>query len=100
MRMTGHKTRSVLDRYDIVRESDLIDAGLRLNALTGTIAPAPPVSGIKVSRKSRKIGAEGQNRTGDTVIFSHVLYQLSYLGTVGPQSRGRSRQHITQPPRG
>jgi hypothetical protein len=28
-------------------------------------------------------GAEGQNRTGDTVIFSHVLYQLSYLGTPG-----------------
>jgi hypothetical protein len=26
-------------------------------------------------------GAEGQNRTADTVIFSHVLYQLSYLGT-------------------
>jgi hypothetical protein len=25
-------------------------------------------------------GAESQNRTGDTVIFSHVLYQLSYLG--------------------
>jgi hypothetical protein len=25
--------------------------------------------------------AEGQNRTGDTMIFSHVLYQLSYLGT-------------------
>jgi hypothetical protein len=24
--------------------------------------------------------AESQNRTGDTVIFSHVLYQLSYLG--------------------
>src|SRR2546425_8731921 len=26
-------------------------------------------------------GAEGQNRTGDTTIFSRVLYQLSYLGT-------------------
>ena len=25
-------------------------------------------------------GAEGQNRTGDTSIFSAVLYQLSYLG--------------------
>ncbi len=25
-------------------------------------------------------GAEGQNRTADTMIFSHVLYQLSYLG--------------------
>ena len=26
-------------------------------------------------------GAEGRNRTTDTMIFSHVLYQLSYLGT-------------------
>ncbi len=25
--------------------------------------------------------AEGQNRTADTMIFSHVLYQLSYLGS-------------------
>ena len=25
-------------------------------------------------------GAEGQNRTADTMIFSHVLYRLSYLG--------------------
>jgi hypothetical protein len=28
-------------------------------------------------------GGEGRNRTVDTVIFSHVLYQLSYLATVG-----------------
>ena len=27
-----------------------------------------------------KSGAEGQNRTADTMIFSHVLYRLSYLG--------------------
>ena len=26
-------------------------------------------------------GAQGRNRTTDTVIFSHVLYQLSYLGS-------------------
>lgn len=26
------------------------------------------------------MNAESQNRTGDTMIFSHVLYQLSYLG--------------------
>ena len=25
-------------------------------------------------------GARGRNRTTETVIFSHVLYQLSYLG--------------------
>jgi hypothetical protein len=28
----------------------------------------------------RLSGAQGRNRTTDTVIFSHVLYQLSYLG--------------------
>jgi hypothetical protein len=32
-------------------------------------------------------GAQGRNRTTDTVIFSHVLYQLSYLGAV-PDGRG------------
>ena len=25
-------------------------------------------------------GASGRNRTNDTVIFSHMLYQLSYRG--------------------
>ena len=28
----------------------------------------------------KRAGAQGRNRTTDTVIFSHVLYQLSYLG--------------------
>ena len=28
----------------------------------------------------KRDGAQGRNRTTDTVIFSHVLYQLSYLG--------------------
>jgi hypothetical protein len=26
------------------------------------------------------LGAEGRNRTTDTMIFSHLLYRLSYLG--------------------
>ena len=35
----------------------------------------------RFSAKSLKgNGAQGRNRTTDTVIFSHVLYQLSYLG--------------------
>jgi hypothetical protein len=33
--------------------------------------------------EQKQTGAEGRDRTGDTVIFSHVLYQLSYLGTAG-----------------
>ena len=30
--------------------------------------------------RQKDFGAQGRNRTSDTVIFSHVLYQLSYLG--------------------
>jgi len=39
------------------------------------------------------LGAESQNRTGDTAIFSRVLYQLSYLGPVDltdPSARRRA----------
>ena len=35
---------------------------------------------FKECRNIRENGAEGQNRTADTMIFSHVLYRLSYLG--------------------
>jgi hypothetical protein len=39
----------------------------------------------------RMSGAQGRNRTTDTVIFSHVLYQLSYLGA-GPAGPGAGRE--------
>jgi hypothetical protein len=32
MKLTGHKTPSVFNRYDIVSDSDLRDAAKRLNA--------------------------------------------------------------------
>ena len=38
-----------------------------------------------------KDGAQGRNRTTDTVIFSHVLYQLSYLGLFRAEPGGASR---------
>jgi hypothetical protein len=34
MNITGHKTRSVFDRYDIASEADLNDAARKLQAMT------------------------------------------------------------------
>jgi len=38
MQMTGHKTRSVFERYNIVSQGDLFDAARRLDAFRGTIS--------------------------------------------------------------
>jgi transposase len=38
MQMTGHKTRSVFERYNIVSVGDLREAAKRLDAATGTIS--------------------------------------------------------------
>ena len=38
MQMTGHKTRSVFERYNIVSAGDLREAAKRLDAATGTIS--------------------------------------------------------------
>ena len=40
-------------------------------------------------------GAQGQNRTADTGIFSPLLYRLSYLGPRFSQSRIETRQKTT-----
>jgi hypothetical protein len=37
MQMTGLKTRSVFERYNIGSEGDLLDAGRRLNSPTATM---------------------------------------------------------------
>jgi hypothetical protein len=46
-----------------------------------------------------EVGAESQIRTGDTAIFSRVLYQLSYLGPdPGPRGGPSARRRIARSP--
>jgi hypothetical protein len=39
MQMTGHKTRSVFERYNIVRDGDLREAASKLDAAVGIVRP-------------------------------------------------------------
>ena len=94
MKITGHKTRSVFDRYDITSEEDLAEAARKLQALAGTIAGTNTLPDAEALREhlsksvnlKGKVGGETRDRTGDTTIFNRVLYQLSYLATAGRSS--------------
>ena len=84
MKITGHKTRSVFDRYDITSEEDLVEASRKLQAMTGTIpgtiAENEPVRvNAAFGRKSRKgNGFRGTDRGGDRTRGPRIKSALLY----------------------
>ena len=77
MTLTGHKTRSVFERYNVVSENDLNDSVKKLaGTISGTIDAPEPVRMVGTFGKSRKVGGQGRDRTADTAIFSRSPYRF------------------------
>src|SRR6476620_10342555 len=66
------------------------DSNPRPSPWQGDALPTEPLPLEKISPPMG--GAESQDRTGDTAIFSRVLYQLSYLGPMANQPSAARRR--------
>ena len=82
MQMTGHKTRSVFERYNIVSECDLVEAAKKLNAFQ-------PVQPSEVRLPSPRSGF-GEPRKPDTTLENRdgrpPSREAATAGTIWAQS--------------
>ncbi len=49
MLLTGHKSRAIFDRYNIINEQELLDAGDQLVAYLAQQAQAVPACGWRIA---------------------------------------------------
>jgi hypothetical protein len=84
MRLTGHKTRALFDRYDIVHESDLRAATAKLNALMGTSSgPTRKANPASQRRgKPEEIDVKEPAIRAPSSVVEHVTFNHGVLGSI------------------
>ena len=80
MLLTGHKTRSVFERYNIVSSGDLREAARKLDEAGGhTFGHAGQNSALALGAESSQvvegIGAGDRDRTGDIELGKLAFYR-------------------------
>jgi len=78
MKITGHKTRSVFDRYDITSEEDLAEAARKLEALTGTIRGTTAISDTDALRNAlaKSVKGKGLEMARDRIELSTLRFSV------------------------
>ena len=90
MQMTGHKTRSVFERYNIMSECDLVEAAKKLNAFQ-------PVQPSEVRLKpdtTYESDPTEENRDGLAPTKRRSREVGHNLGTIGPDRGSRRRASL------
>ena len=64
MLLTGHKSRAIFDRYNIINEQELLEAGVASGPTRPAPPPRPSASCDALPRKSARIGAVGRDGAG------------------------------------
>ena len=78
MKITGHLTRSVFDRYDITSEEDLTEATRKLQALTGTIAGTKAITDAEAlqERLAKSVKAKNLVVARDRIELSTLRFSV------------------------